>query len=156
MGCGNEVKGIGGGTRSLPGGVRWFELLDGEVVIATTVSGSAFDEKILECPELETMGPALADLAVHLEMRGRTGSFECQISIQYKYEDGQWSPLQANDVVLALVSADGYSAPGVFSDRSRLGRRRIRLVLQYRSATGGAVGDRAQVRIGAACRPFCC
>lgn len=149
--------GCGGGGRSLPGGVRWFDLLNGETVTATSVSNTIFGELVLECPELERMGPALQDLTVHLEMRGRTGAFECQVSIQYKFEDGQWSQVQANDIVLPLVTADGYPTPSTFTDRGRLGRCRIRLVLQYRAnSTGGAVGDRASVRIGVACRPFCC
>ncbi|NOY25826.1 MAG: hypothetical protein GXP62_08120 [Oligoflexia bacterium] len=156
MGCGNDMQRFGGGSRNLPGGVRWFDLLLGETVIATTLGGNTFDEKVLECPELEEIGPALQELAVHLEMRGRTGNFECQVAIQYKYADGEWSQVQAGDVVLSLVSADGYPAPAVFIDRSRLGRRRIRLVLQYRTAAGGTVGDRALLRIGVACRPFCC
>lgn len=158
MSCNNGMPSSRGGGvgRLMPGGVQWFDLLDGETVIATTVSGVAFDERILECPELESMGPALQDLMVHLELRGRTGNFECQVSIQYKFEDGGWSTIGAGDVVQPLQSNDGYPAPTVYSDRSRLGRRRIRLVLQYRSAPGGAVGDRALLRIGVACRPFCC
>lgn len=156
MACGNSNS-AGGGNRSLPGGVQWFDLLVGEAIIATTVSTTVFDERVLECPGLEYLGPALADLSVHLELRGRTGSFECQVALQYKFEDGEWSPIQAGDVVLALVAANGYPAPVPYSDRGRLGRKRIRLVLQYRAnTTGGAVGDRAILNLSVACRPFCC
>jgi len=86
--------------------VPWLDLLDGERVIAVTVSNAAWVERVLECPEMEYLGPALEDIVVHAEM---------------------------------------------------LGRRRIRLVLEYRAnQTGGAIGDSATLRLGLACRPFCC
>ncbi len=149
---------LGGGARSLPSGVLWFELLNNETIIATTVSDTLFDERILDCAALEELGPALQDIMVHLELRGRTGAFECRVSLQYKYQDGEWGPTPPTDVVLPLVSTEDYVLSSPYSDRARLGRRRIRLVLQYRTnATGnGTVGDRGQLSIAVACRPFCC
>ena len=155
--CGLE-KASGGG-RSLPGGVQWLDLLDGERVIAVTVSNAAWVERVLDCPELEYQGPALEDIVLHAEMLGRTGAFEWQVSIQYKYQDGPWSVITApGDTVMSGMNTDGYVPSPPFNDRSRLGRRRIRLVLEYRAnqTGGGAVGDSAMLRLGLACRPFCC
>lgn len=148
----------GRGGAALPGGIRWFELLQSETITANVVSDSGWDERVLDCAELEELGPALLDMATHMEMRGRTGQFEARLVLQYKYEDGSWSTPGGSDVLLATVSSDGYPDPAVFSDRARLGRRRIRVVLQFRtkSTGGGAIGDRATLSVGVACRPFCC
>jgi len=136
--------------------VLWFPLLQREIVSAKTVSQTAWDLLPLECPRLERLGPALQDIVVHLDMQSRTGAFECQVSLQYAYDIGPWSTPLAADLVLPPVSSVGYADPSApFTDRTRLGRRRIRLALQYRS-NNGVAGDQAQLSVAVACRPFCC
>ncbi len=149
--------GFSGGGVSLPGGIRWFDLLVRETVIAISVGNTVWDQKVLQCAELELLGPALQEIIVHVELRNvSTANFGCRVLIQWKYEDSEWTQPVDGDVVVAEVNAASYPAPVVFTDRTRLGRRRIRLLLQYHAKTGGVAGDKGDVSVGVACRPFCC
>ncbi|MDP2305204.1 MAG: hypothetical protein Q8P18_04175 [Pseudomonadota bacterium] len=151
---------LAGSRPNLQSAVRQWELLRRETVKAITVSGSIWDSMPITGDDFANVGPGTLDLAVHLEMRNRTGTFECRVAIQTKYLDGDWLPAPGNiataDVVIGSVAAiavDGY-ARDLFSDRSRLGALQIRLLLQYRAAAGGAVGDQADLSITVVTNPL--
>jgi hypothetical protein len=126
------------------------------VVTAITVSNSNWDLMVLPCDELEFLGPSLEDIVVHLELRDPSSSFGCRVVIQYKYENGDWSTVTGSDEVLAEKTTADYHIGSPFSDRSRLGRRRIRFMLQYHAQAGGSAGAKGVVSVSVACRPFCC
>lgn len=141
----------GGADRSLRA-TLWYDLLLRSTLVGSIVGDTSWVTQVLECPEIEEMGPDLADVMVHLELRNPTGNFGVRVCIQYKYEDGDWSTPDSNDILLAEVNAAGYPSPTVFSDRTRLGRRRIRIVAQYHSKAGGAATDKGEVSIAIAVR----
>lgn len=159
---GSDCEGPSGSPRRLPGNVLLYTLLERHTITAVSVGDSTWDQLVLTEGSFETLGPALQDLVVHVEMRNTSTAalFELRIAIQKKYLDADWIPLSgsvgAGDLLISSLTTDGYTPSNVFNDRSRLGGMRIRLLLQYHAKTGGTIGAKSEVSISAACRLFCC
>jgi hypothetical protein len=144
---------IGGG----PAPVVLVPLLERDTITAISVGDSTWDQLILPCEALSESGPAIQDLVLHAEIRNLSGLFGFRVAIQRKFLDGDWLPLPASissgDLLLGEQTADGYPAPSVFSDRSRLGMQ-TRLLLQYHARNTGAAGARADLSLTLAIRLF--
>lgn len=140
----------------LPGGITLIEMLCREIVTAVKVGDSVWDEKVISDEAFELTGPSIQDVVAHLELRNPANSFACRVCIQYKYLDGDWSTIGSSDVILAEQNTADCFVSTPFTDRSRLGRIRIRVVLQYHAKTGGSAGAAGQVSVSLAARPFCC
>lgn len=136
--------------------VLLFVLLDSETVVASVVSDSAWEERVITGADFQSLGPGVQDIVIHHEGANRQGSFEWKVGIQRRLS-GAWGPtvIGASDEVVPSTTADGYSISAPYTDRARLGVQ-IRLVLLYRATAigGGAVGDRQMLSLTAAVRPW--
>ena len=141
----------------LPGNVLLFRLLERQTVIAISPS-SGWDQLVITDEVYEPLGPSIEDLVVHLELRNPSGGFECRVAVQRKLLDGDWSVVQSQDVVIGgtpLTTADYYVGTP-YTDRSRMGGIRTRLLLQYHIGAGGSTGAKAELTVNAALRLFGC
>ena len=150
MGCEKKATAVAGGFS----GVVLFNLLDNETVVASVVGDNDWEERVLTGPDFEQLGPGIDDLTVHYEGGNRQGNFEWRIVMQRRLSQG-WVPttFAATDEVVSEVTTDGYTIAPPYNERAALGVN-VRLVLQYHSKTGGSVGDRQTLTIGAAARPW--
>ncbi|MFZ5479295.1 MAG: hypothetical protein ACOZNI_21195 [Myxococcota bacterium] len=162
MGCNSTsfLKGSSKGVTRSAGGVITIPLLERHPLVGILVGDSNWDSMPIPCDELEELGPSIQDLTLNAEIRNLAGLFGLKIAIQRKFLDGDWLPAPANigagDTILTEQTADGYPAPVLFADRSRLNAYRIRLLAMYRTKTGGTSGARADLSLAVSCRLFCC
>ena len=74
--------------------------------------------------------------------------FRYQLKLQYRYMNGDW---QNADITTTAQTNGTYLITLPFNDRASLGMR-IRIVLRCAYASGGNVGDRADLSVAAAVR----
>ena len=150
--CSKRASGVAGGFSE----VILFDLLENETVVATVVSDSAWEERIISGEDFEKLGPGIQDIVTHYEGQNRQGNFEWKLVAQRQLSNA-WVPttFAAADEVVPSVTGDGYNIAAPYSDRARLGVK-TRLVLQFRATQtgGGAVGDRQMLSITVAVRPW--
>lgn len=118
MGCDRHAMNVGGGFSE----VILLSLLTTETVVASLVSDSAWEERVVSGADFERLGPGIQDLVTHFEGTNRQGNFEWKIVMQRRL-DNAWTPTTfgAQDEVVPSVIVDGYTIAPPYADRARLG-----------------------------------
>lgn len=150
MGCNDRPSAVGGGFSS----VVLLTLLQDETITATVASDTEWEERVITGVDFRDLMPGTDNITVHHEGYNRVGDFEWQIVIQKRLAQG-WGPTNfgANETVVATVGADGYVIAPPYSQSAHMGIE-SRLLLRYRTASTGSVGDRQTLSVIAAIRPL--